>query len=180
MWSFHTAYLGIGRLIDMITAPISELAFAITPRIAPPPTDRTRDGASARMDAVALVTRLLITGRDAMSSPCLADAIQLAHRFPDGTVEIRAVPRLVLRRATHWAELFRRAGEDTRTSGPVEVTHATVASSDARVVEMMVLQAELGEGRAIKIPLVASSRTPTTLSCQCALHWRRTHNGATP
>ena len=134
MWSFHKAYLGAGRLIDMITAPMPELAFAITPRMTPPPTHRTRDGASARMDAVALVTRLLIMGRDAMISPCLAHAIRLAHRFPDGTVEIRAVPWLVLRHDAHWAELIRRAGEDTRTSWPLEVTHAAVASSDARVV----------------------------------------------
>ena len=71
MRSFHKAYLGIRRLIDTITAPMPELAFAITPRVAPPPTGRTRDGTRARMDAVALATRLLITGRGAMISPCL-------------------------------------------------------------------------------------------------------------
>ena len=52
-----------------------------------------------------------------MIFPCLADAMRLAHRFPDGTVEIRAVPRQVLRHGTHLAELIRRAGEDTRTHG---------------------------------------------------------------
>ena len=154
MRSFHRAYLGIRRLIGTITAPMPELAFATTPRVAPPLTGRTREGARARMEAVALVTRLLITGRDAMISSYLVDAIQLANRFPDGTVEIHAVPRQVLRHAAHWAELTRRAGEDTRTSGPVEVTHAAVASSDARVVDMRSLQAQLGDGRALKIPLV--------------------------
>ena len=89
-----------------------------------------------------------------MVSLCLADAIRLAHRFPDGTVEIRAVTRQVLRHAAHCTELVRRAGEDTHKPGPLEITHAAVASSDARVVEMLKVQATLGDGQALTISLV--------------------------
>ena len=89
-------------------------------------TDLTRDSTRMQLDAVALVTRLLVTGRDAMMmvSPCRLDAIRLAHRFPSDTMEIRAVPRQVLRHAAHWKEL-------------AEVTHEAAASSDARVVGML-------------------------------------------
>ena len=66
----------------------------------------------------------------------------------------RCHDRCFVRHATHRTELVRRAGEDAHRTGPLEVTHEAVASSDARVVDMLEMQATPGEGQALAIPLI--------------------------